>query len=57
LPGASTYAVAPKLAHSTGRPSPGELQDDHAPTCMALPIKDGNPDYLAWIAQETQEPR
>jgi periplasmic divalent cation tolerance protein len=27
------------------------------PCVIALPIKDGNPDYLAWIAQETQEPR
>ena len=27
------------------------------PCVIALPITDGNPDYLAWIISETREPR
>ncbi|MBM3516887.1 MAG: divalent-cation tolerance protein CutA, partial [Alphaproteobacteria bacterium] len=27
------------------------------PDVVALPINGGNPDYLAWVAAETREPR
>ena len=31
--------------------------DQHALACViALPIVDGNPEYLAWVRDETREP-
>ena len=37
----------------------GRVRALHSYTCpaiVALPILEGNPDYLAWIAAETKEP-
>ncbi len=33
-----------------------ELHDYSCPCVVALPILAGNPDFLAWIATETEEP-
>lgn len=34
----------------------GELHPYDVPCVLALPLAGGNPDYLAWIAAETQAP-
>jgi Uncharacterized protein involved in tolerance to divalent cations len=44
-------ALVPEIVARSSREHPYEV-----PCVIALPILDGNPDYLRWIIEETREP-
>ena len=44
-------SLVPAIIDGTRRNHPYEV-----PCVLALPVVTGNPDYLAWVVQETSEP-